>query len=134
MHCVIPAGGLAPDGSRWIHTRPGFFLPIHVLSKVFRGKFAEALKNLFRRKKLQFHAPLKSLADPKMFANFLRQLFRHDWVVYAKPPFAGPEHVLHYLARYTHRVAISNHRLAAVTHDTVSFGGRTIGTGARFAR
>lgn len=121
VHCVIPAGGLAPDGSRWIHTRPGFFLPIRVLSKVFRGKFAEALKNLFRRKKLQFHGPLKALAEPRMFAKFLRQLFRQDWVVYAKPPFGGPEHVLHYLARYTHRVAISNHRLLAFENDRVTF-------------
>jgi hypothetical protein len=121
VHCVIPAGGLAPDGSRWLHTRPGFFLPIRVLSKVFRGKFAEALKNLFRRNKLQFHAPLKNLADPKIFARFVRQLFRQDWVVYAKPPFGGPEHVLHYLARYTHRVAISNHRLLAFDNDRVTF-------------
>jgi hypothetical protein len=121
VHCVIPAGGLAPDGSRWIHTRPGFFLPIRVLSKVFRGKFAEALKNLFRRNKLQFHAPLSNLAAPKIFAKFLRQLFRQNWVVYAKPPFGGPEHVLHYLARYTHRVAISNHRLLAFDNDRVTF-------------
>jgi hypothetical protein len=121
VHCVIPAGGLSPDGSRWIHSRPGFFLPIRVLSKVFRGKFAEALKNLFRRKKLQFHGPLKALAEPRMFAKFLRQLFYQDWIVYAKPPFGGPEHVLHYLARYTHRVAISNHRLLAFEDDRVTF-------------
>lgn len=121
VHCVIPAGGLAPDGSRWIHTRPGFFLPIRVLSKVFRGKFTEVLKNLFRRKKLQLHGPLKVLAEPRMFARFLRQLFRQDWIVYAKRPFGGPEHVLHYLARYTHRVAISNHRLLAFENDRVTF-------------
>ena len=120
-HCVIPAGGLAPDGSRWIHPRPGFFLPVRVLSKVFRGKFTQALKNLSRRKKLQFHAPLQALAEPRTFAKFLRQLFRQDWVVYAKPPFGGPEHVLHYLARYTHRVAISNHRLLAFDNDRVTF-------------
>ena len=120
-HCVIPAGGLAPDGSRWIHTRPGFFLPVRVLSKVFRGKFVEALKNLSRKNKLQLHGPLKVLAEPRMFAKFLRQLFRQDWVVYAKPPFGGPEHVLHYLARYTHRVAISNHRLLAFENDRVTF-------------
>jgi len=118
---VIPAGGLAADGSRWIYTRPGYFLPIRVLSKVFRGKFAEGLKNLSRRNKLQLHGPLKVLAEPRMFAKFLRQLFRQDWVVYAKPPFGGPEHVLHYLARYTHRVAISNHRLLAFEKDQVTF-------------
>ena len=121
VHCVIPAGGLAPDGSRWVHTRPGYFLPIRVLSKVFRGKFAEALRNLSRKNKLQLHGPLKVLAEPRMFAKFLRQLFRQDWVVYAKPPFGGPEHVLHYLARYTHRVAISNHRLLAFDNDRVTF-------------
>ena len=121
VHCVIPAGGLAPDGSRWIHTRPGFFLSVRVLSKVFRGKFSEALKNLSRRNKLQLHGPLKVLAEPRRFAKFLRQLFRQDWVVYAKPPFGGPEHVLHYLARYTHRVAISNHRLLAFENDRVTF-------------
>jgi hypothetical protein len=121
VHCVIPAGGLAPDGSRWIHARDGFFLPIRVLSKVFRGKFAAALKNLFRRKKLQFHGSLKMLAEPRTFAKSMRQLFRQDWVVYAKPPFGGTEHVLHYLARYTHRVAISNHRLLALEDDRVTF-------------
>jgi hypothetical protein len=121
VHCVIPAGGLALNGSRWIHPRPGFFLPIRILSKVFRGKFAEALKNLSRRNKLQLHGSLKVLAERRMFAKFLRQLFHQDWVVYAKPPFGGPEHVLHYLARYTHRVAISNHRLLAFEKDQVTF-------------
>jgi hypothetical protein len=121
VHCVIPAGGIAPDGSRWIHTRPGFFLSVRVLSRVFRGKFHDALKNLFRRNKLQFHGSLTSLAQPAIFAKFLRQLFRQDWVVYAKPPFGGPEHVLHYLARYTHRVAISNHRLLSFEDDRVTF-------------
>jgi hypothetical protein len=121
VHCVVPAGGLAPDGSRWVHTRPGFFLPIRVLSKIFRGKFTAALKNLYRRNKLPFHGSLKMLAEPRVFAKFLRQLFRQDWVVYAKRPFGGPEHVLHYLARYTHRVAISNHRLLAFEHDRVTF-------------
>jgi hypothetical protein len=121
VHCVIPAGGLAVDGSRWIHTRPGYFLPIRVLSKVFRGKFTKALKNLSCRNKLQLHGPLKVLAETRMFAKFLRQLFRQDWIVYAKPPFGGPDHVLHYLARYTHRVAISNHRLLAFENDRVTF-------------
>jgi hypothetical protein len=121
VHCVIPAGGVSSDQSRWVHPRPGFFLPVRVLSRVFRGKFYAALKNLFRRQRLQFHGSLMSLAQPKMFAKFLRQLFRQDWVVYAKAPFGGPEHVLHYLARYTHRVAISNHRLLAFEDDKVTF-------------
>jgi hypothetical protein len=121
VHCVIPAGGLSSDQSHWVHPRPGFFLPVRVLSKIFRGKFYAALKNLFCRQKLQFHGSLASLAQPKMFAQFLRQLFRQNWVVYAKRPFGGPEHVLHYLARYTHRVAISNHRLLAFEDDKVTF-------------
>lgn len=121
IHCVVPAGGIAPDRSHWVHPSTRFFLPIRVLSKVFRGKFVAGLKRLFRRRKLSFHSSLKSLADSKMFRGFLRQLFRREWVVYAKRPFGGPEHVLHYLARYTHRVAISNHRLIAFQDGQVTF-------------
>ena len=91
------------------------------LSRVFRGKFTAGLQQLFRQHKLQFHGSLQSLADPRCFRRFLRQLFHEHWVVYAKPPFGGPEHVLNYLARYTHRVAISNHRLVAFQNDRVSF-------------
>ena len=98
-----------------------FFLPVAALSRVFRGKFTAGLKQLFRQHKLQFHGSLQSLAEPLRFRQFLRQLFHQDWVVYAKPPFGGPEHVLNYLARYTHRVAISNHRLVAFQNDRVSF-------------
>jgi hypothetical protein len=121
LHCVVPAGGLALDGSGWIATSPRFFLPVRVLSRVFRGKFTAALKQLFLQGKLQFHGTLQELTRPKRFRQFLRQLFTKQWVVYAKPPFAGAEHVLHYLARYTHRVAISNHRLIAFKEDRVSF-------------
>jgi hypothetical protein len=121
IHCVIPAGGLAPDGSRWIRSPPGFFLPVRVLSAVFRSKFVDGLKRLFRRGKLGFHGALRNLAQPKLFRAFLRQLFRQKWVVYAKQPFGGPEHVLQYLARYTHRVAISNHRLIAFEHGHLTF-------------
>jgi Putative transposase len=96
-------------------------LPVGALSRVFRGKFTAGLKQLFRQHKLQFHGSLQSLAEPRRFRQFLRQLFHHDWVVYAKPPFGGPEHVLNYLARYTHRVAMSNHRLVAFQNDRVSF-------------
>ncbi len=121
IHCVVPAGGLAPDGSKWIASSRRFFLPVGALSRVFRGKFTAGLKQLFRQHKLQFHGSLQSLAEPRRFRQFLRQLFHQDWVVYAKPPFGGPEHVLQYLARYTHRVAISNHRLVAFQNDRVSF-------------
>jgi hypothetical protein len=101
--------------------RAGFFLPKDVLSEVFRGKFTEGLRCLFRRKKLAFHGSLEWLQQPRAFARFLHGLHRHDWVVYIKKPFGGPEHVLHYLARYTHRVAISNHRLLGMDDGKVSF-------------
>ncbi len=121
LHCVIPAGGLALDHSRWIRAPTSSFLPVRVLSKVFRGKFVDGLKRLFRAHKLAFHGSLLLLAESKQFRRFLRQLFRKDWVVYAKRPFRGPEYVLQYLARYTHRVAISNHRLMAHEGGKVTF-------------
>jgi hypothetical protein len=121
VHCVVPGGGLSPDHERWIPLRQRFFLPVRVLSRVFRGKFVAGLKQLFRKRRLQFFSACKPLSDGKAFHAFLRALFREDWVVYAKPPFGGPEHVLHYLARYTHRVAISNHRLLNVTDHQVTF-------------
>jgi len=121
VHCVVPGGGLSPDHSRWIRSAPHFFLPVRVLSRVFRGKFVAGLRRAFQRKQLVFLGPCQSLANEKAFAAFLRTLFREDWVVYAKPPFGGPEHVLQYLARYTHRVAISNHRLLSLDGDHVTF-------------
>jgi hypothetical protein len=121
VHCVVPAGGLSADGTRWIKPRYDFFLPVEVLSRVFRGKFHEALKRAFHDGKLNFHGDLKLLAQPKTFAAWLRPPFRKDWVVYAKRPFGGPEHVLRYLGRYTHRVAISNHRLVSFADGTVTF-------------
>ena len=121
VHCVIPAGGLSPDHSRWVRPRYAFFLPVKVLSRVFRGKFTAGLKRLFRQGKLVFAGKLQPLANPKAFRSFLRPLFRKDWIVYAKAPFGGPHHVLHYLARYTHRVAISNHRLVAFEDNQVAF-------------
>src|ERR1700687_1940805 len=131
IHYVVPAGGLAPDGSRWIPCSRRFFLPVAALSRVFRGKFAAGLKQLFLQHKLQFHGSLQSLAEPGRFRQFLRQLFHQDWVVYAKPPFGGAEHVLNYLARYTHRVAISNHRLVAFENDRVSFRWRDYAHGGK---
>jgi hypothetical protein len=121
VHCVVPAGGIAPDGARWVHPPAGFFLPVRVLSKVFRGKFVAGLKRLFGKHELSFRGSLQSLADSKSFHRFLRHLFRRDWVVYAKRPFGGPGHVLQYLARYTHRVAISNHRLIRFKDGKVTF-------------
>jgi hypothetical protein len=121
VHCVIPAGGLSPDQQSWVQPRYAFFLPVKVLSRVFRGKFVDGLKKAVRRGKLSFPGALQSLAQEAAFRSFLRSLFRDDWVVYAKPPFGGPLHVLHYLARYTHRVAISNHRLVNVADGKVTF-------------
>jgi hypothetical protein len=121
VHCVVPAGGLSADHTRWIKPRYDFFLPVKVLGAVFRGKFHEALKRAFHDGKLNFHGDLKLLAQPKTFATWLRPLFRKDWVVYAKRPFGGPEHVLRYLGRYTHRVAISNHRLVSFADGKVTF-------------
>src|SRR3989475_5206887 len=121
VHCVVPAGGLSPDHSRWIHARENYFLPKKVLRKVFRGKFVDALKEAFQNGQLNFHANLKLLANPKTFAAWLRPLFREKWVVYSKPPFGGPAYVLQYLGRYTHRVAISNHRLVSFAEETVTF-------------
>lgn len=121
IHCVVPGGGLSPDGTRWISSRSHFFLPVRVLSRVFRGKFIAGLRRSFQRNKLVFHGDGLPLAQEKAFAAFLRTLFRQEWIVYAKPPFGGPEHVLQYLARYTHRVAISNHRLLSVDDNQVRF-------------
>src|ERR1700758_2124428 len=116
VHCVLAAGGLAPNHSRWISTRRSFFLPVKVLSRVFRGKFVAGLKTAFHTGTLQFYGNLAPLAAQGTFTSWLRLLFRHDWVVYAKRPFGGPEHALRYLSAYTHRVAISNHRLVALAN------------------
>jgi len=121
VHCVVPAGGLSPDHTRWVKPRYAFFLPVKVLSRVFRGKFVAALKCAFRENRLTFQGSLTLLAQPKIFTSWLRPLFRKDWVVYSKRPFGGPEYVLQYLGRYTHRVAISNHRLVSFADGKVTF-------------
>jgi hypothetical protein len=121
VHCVLAAGGLAPEHCRWISSRRSFFLPVKVLSRVFRGKFVAGLKTAFQAGALQFHGHLLPLAESRAFASWLRVLFRHDWVVYAKRPFGGPEHALRYLGAYTHRVAISNSRLVALSESHVTF-------------
>ena len=131
VHYIVPAGGLALDGSRWIDSSRRFFLPVHALSRLFRGKFVAGLNQLFAQGKFQFHGSQQHLTTSGAFPSFLRHLYRQDWVVYAKPPFGGAEHVLNYLARYTHRVAISNHRLVAFENDRVSFRWRDYAHGGK---
>jgi hypothetical protein len=121
LHCVVPAGGPSFDHSRWIRSHHTFFLPVQVLGRVFRGKFVAALKRAFQDGQLDFHGGLQPLAQPKTFSSWLRTLFRKDWVVYSKRPFGGPQLVLQYLGRYTHRVAVSNHRLVSFADSKVTF-------------
>jgi hypothetical protein len=121
LHCVVTGGGLAPDGSRWLATRPDYFLPVKVLGRLFRGKFLAALKSAYQSGQLHLEGSVASLADPRVFSRWLGTLYRQDWVVYAKPPFAGAERVFRYLGRYSHRVAISNARLLSMANGHVSF-------------
>ena len=128
VHCVMPGGGPSPachgqrsGGARWVACRPGFFLPVRVLSRLFRRLFLDELRAAFATGELSFFGELAHLAEPVAFARRLRELQRVEWVVYAKPPFGGPSQVLAYLGRYTHRVAISNARLVSVTDDQVAF-------------
>jgi Putative transposase/Transposase zinc-binding domain len=121
VHCLVPGGGLSLDGNRWVRCRPGFFLAVRVLSRLFRRLFLEKLRCAFETGKLAFFGALAQLADGPVFARCLAQLRRVEWVVYAKQPFAGPAVVLAYLGRYTHRVAIANSRLIALTDGQVSF-------------
>lgn len=120
LHCVVPGGGLREDQSSWVSCHPSFFLPVRVLSRVFRGKFLHSLDRHYHTGQLCFHGRLQSLACPQHWKALLRQLRATDWVVYSKPPFGGPEQVLKYLARYTHRVAISNRRLLSFQQHQVS--------------
>lgn len=121
VHCIVPGGGVSPDGQRWVACRKGFFLPVRVLSRLFRRLFNEKLAAAHAQGALSFFGELAGLADPKAFAAHLAPLRRTEWVVYAKPPFGGPAAVLAYLARYTHRVAISNHRLVSLDDHAVRF-------------
>lgn len=121
LHCVVPAGGVALDGSRWVSCRPGFFLPVRVLSRLYRGKLLSLLHDAYRAGALEFHGGLADLRSEQAFRNLLDRARALEWVVYAKPPFGGPEAVLKYLARYTHRIAISNHRLLEATETHVRF-------------
>jgi len=119
VHCVVPAGGLAQDGT-WRACRPGFFLPVRVLSRLFRGKFLAGLHEAFHEGRLELHGSLRCYRGLAAFKRLLHETRLTEWVVYAKPPFDGPERVLEYLARYTHRIAISNHRLLRVDDETVT--------------
>ncbi len=118
---VIPGGGVANDGCGWVVCRPGFFLPVRVLSRYFRRVLLPALEHAFESRQLYFVGWLQPLSDPRRFADHLRPARKTEWVVYAKRPFAGPEQVLDYLGRYTHRIAISNQRLRSLDDGSVRF-------------
>jgi hypothetical protein len=121
LHCVVPGGGLSPDGTRWISCRPGFFLPVRVLSRLFRRLFLELLEKAFDSGRLRFFSALHELQHRQTFLRYLAPVRKAEWVVYAKPPFAGPQQVLDYVGRYTHRVAISNNRLLDIDDGQVQF-------------
>ncbi|MFZ4702196.1 MAG: IS91 family transposase [Candidatus Methylumidiphilus sp.] len=121
LHCVVPGGGITPNGERWVSCRPGFFLPVRVLSRLFRRLFIAQLQLAFDQGDLQFFNSLEALRNRVAFAKHLAPATRSEWVVYAKPPFGGPKQVLEYLGRYTHRVAISNNRLREFSDESVTF-------------
>jgi hypothetical protein len=121
LHCVVPGGGLSPDKELWIASRPDFFLPVRVLSRYFRRRFLEMFRQAFEQKALKFFGALESLQERKKFLAYLKPVEEKEWVVYAKKPFAGPEQVLDYVGRYTHRVAISNNRLLSLEDGQVTF-------------
>jgi hypothetical protein len=121
LHCVVPGGGPSLDGLRWVACKPGFFLPVHVLSRLFRRLFLEGLQAAFKARELKFFGELAALADAVAFRRQLAELRKVDWITYAKPPFGGPAEVLAYLGRYTHRVAITNARLVSITDHDVAF-------------
>ena len=121
IHCIVPSGGLSTDGSRWINSKKDFFIPVKVMSRKFRGKFLYYLKQSYYSNKLKMLGENKELLEKYIFQHFVDGLYQKEWVVYCKPPFGSPEHVLEYLGRYTHRVAISNNRLVELTNENVTF-------------
>jgi Putative transposase len=121
LHCVVPGGGISPDGTQWISCRPNYFVPVVVLARLFRRLFVDYLKQAFDAGDLQFFSSLEPLRVRRAFLSHIAPIRKKDWVVYAKPPFAGPEEVLKYVARYTHRVAISNNRLLDIDNGKVTF-------------
>ena len=132
IHCVVPGGGLSPDQSRWSACRPGFFLPVRVLSRVFRGKYLQGLQNLYAQGQLSLEGALVDLQVPQNWVQLRSQAYQTDWVVYAKLPFGGPEQVLKYLARYSHRVAIANDRLVSLEEGHVTFRWKNYAQGWRW--
>jgi hypothetical protein len=131
LHCVVPGGALTRDRTQWRSAKPGFLFPVRALARVFRGKYLAGLRRAFDRGELRFSGGVSPLAEPGAFRQFLATLRAHEWVVYAKPPFAGPTQVLEYLGRYTHRVAISNDRLVSVADDQVRFRWKDYARGNR---
>lgn len=131
LHCIVPGGGLSLDGQHWVAASETFLLPVRVLAPVFRGKFLAGLKQLHDEGRLSFSGGAESLRDPLVFRNLLDGLYRKSWWVYSKPPFGGPEQVLKYLARYTHRVALANHRLVRLEHHQVTFTYKDYSQGGR---
>jgi hypothetical protein len=121
LHCIVTGGGLSSDRGRWVSCRKGFFIPVRVMSALFRGKFLDLLKRCFQSEDLVFPNPIRHLKPSRDFEIFRNQLYHKKWVVYCKPPFDGPKGVLQYLGRYTHRIAISNHRLLHLRNGEVSF-------------
>jgi hypothetical protein len=133
LHCIVTGGGLTEDGSKWVSAPPHFLFPVPALSEVFRGKFVSGLEKLFEKEELEFHGKLQELSQKSAFKGLLVSAVKHKWVVYAKRPFAGPEQILTYLSRYTHRVAISPRRLLALDADkqTVAFAWTDYADGGR---
>jgi len=121
IHCIVTGGGLSSDRSRWVSSRKGFFIPVRVISALFKGKFLDLLKKCFQSDALVFPDPIRHLKLPEDFERFRRQLYRKKWVVYCKPPFDGVQGVLQYLGRYTHRIAISNNRILNIRNGRVAF-------------
>jgi len=121
LHCLVTGGGLSPDGKRWVSSRQDFFLPVNVLSSLFRGKFLDGLKKAYEAGELTFAGQIEALKEPAAFKKLLNDLYDQDWVVYCKPPFRNPEKVIDYLGRYTHRVALSNDRLVKMEGSQVTF-------------
>jgi len=131
LHCVIPGGGLSKDGTRWVSCRRGFFLPVKVLARLFRGKFLHQLNEAYDAGTFSFHGGIEHLKEKEAFRAHVAPLYEKDWYVYSKRPFSGPDNVLRYLSRYTHRVAISNHRLVGMNDGTVSFRWKDYTKGSR---
>ena len=134
IHAIVPGGGLSPDGTRWISCKPGFFLPVRVLSRLLRGKLLAFLRQAYDRGELPFTDGLTHLTDPRRFAQFLAPVYQKEWAVYAKPPFGGAEQSLKYLARYTYRVAISNERIESLEDGQVTFRYKDYAHGHRWRR